>query len=102
MNRCYKSVGGLLCVSCEGEMIRYGKSREKQRYRCKSCKRTQMGIYFNKACNFSTNEHIVNCHVGRDVQSSRSKNGRICDMRVRHNIWSHYAMLAYRIYHHTI
>ena len=60
MNRCYKSVGGLLCVSCGREMIRYGKSREKQRYRCKSCKRTQMGIYFNKACNFSTNEHIVN------------------------------------------
>jgi insertion element IS1 protein InsB len=62
MNKCYKSVGGLMCHNCSGSIIKHGLVRGRQRYKCKSCKGTQMDHYRNNACNILISNDIVN-HV---------------------------------------
>ncbi|SDR89416.1 Transposase and inactivated derivatives, IS1 family [Mucilaginibacter mallensis] len=60
MNRCNKSVVNPLCNGCNGLTIKHGLVHCRQRYRCKNCKRTQMGLYKNNACSLFINNKIVN------------------------------------------
>ncbi len=59
--KCTKGVGVYLkCPYCNGFSIKYGKSKsQKQRYRCKSCKKTYLLAYANKAYLPSTNNKLV-------------------------------------------
>jgi len=62
MNKCYKIVGGPECNHCSGLLIKHGITGGRQRYKCKSCKATQMSFYTNNACNLMINSDIAN-HV---------------------------------------
>lgn len=62
MNRCIKTVVNKNCRYCLGTTIKFGKIQNQQRYRCKSCNRTQMGSYLNQAYISDINIHIIN-HV---------------------------------------
>ncbi|MGL4632314.1 MAG: IS1 family transposase [Leadbetterella sp.] len=55
---CYKQVGD--CKICHYPMIKYGKdARGKQRYFCKSCKKSSIGFYKYNAYNKGINENII-------------------------------------------
>src|SRR6185437_4385213 len=59
MNKCTKIVGGEFC---SGKTVKHGSIQGRQRYQCKSCKSTFMGMYINKACHIAINRSIVD-HV---------------------------------------
>jgi insertion element IS1 protein InsB len=59
---CIKIVVNTSRHYCQSETIKFGKVGDKQRYRCKSCKKTQLKAYLNQACKASTNSDIV-AHV---------------------------------------
>lgn len=58
---CIKRVGGAeICKYCSNILIKYGKSSaNKTRYRCKSCKRTQVENYSYKAYSSDLNKSII-------------------------------------------
>ncbi|HEY2582316.1 MAG TPA: IS1 family transposase [Mucilaginibacter sp.] len=60
--KCYKAVVPIKCQYCEGETIKFGNAGDKQRYRCKVCKRTQLKDYSNHACKSHVNSNIA-AHV---------------------------------------
>jgi insertion element IS1 protein InsB len=48
------------CPYCKSIPVKYGKSQNKQRYYCKSCKKTWLTGYINQACLPSVNLNIAN------------------------------------------
>jgi len=56
---CIKSVVNIKCQYCQCLTIRFGSVGDKQRYRCKNCKRTQLNGYLNHACNTYINPEIA-------------------------------------------
>jgi transposase-like protein len=62
MNTCIKAVVNSNCHHCLGPTIKFGKIRNQQRYRCKSCNKTQISHYLKKAYQYSTNSYIIS-HV---------------------------------------
>ena len=58
---CIKRVGGTeICKYCDNALIKHGKSSAKKtRYRCKSCKKTQVENYTYKAYSSDLNQDIV-------------------------------------------
>ncbi|HWD86774.1 MAG TPA: IS1 family transposase [Mucilaginibacter sp.] len=62
MNRCIKAVVNSNCHHCLGPTIKFGKIRNQQRYRCKSCNKTQVSHYLKRAYKPITNSLIIN-HV---------------------------------------
>ena len=59
---CIKIVVNINCRHCQGEMIKFGNVGCKQRYRCKSCNRTQLQDYSNQACKAGISPDIA-AHV---------------------------------------
>jgi len=59
MNTCIKTVVNKNCHYCSGTTIKFGKPGNSQRYRCKSCKKTQIANYTNKAYKPHTNSYII-------------------------------------------
>ncbi len=59
---CIKSVVNVKCQYCLGLTIRFRIIDNKQRYRCKDCKRTQLKDYINHACKAGINPAIA-AHV---------------------------------------
>jgi len=59
---CIKVVVNINCQYCHGETIKFGNVGNRQRYRCKNCKRTQLKDYSNQAWKASINSDIV-AHV---------------------------------------
>ena len=47
------------CHCCQNTPVKYGKSQHKQRYYCKSCKKTWLAGYTRQACLPSVNSNIV-------------------------------------------
>ena len=45
MNRCIKGVVDVSCHNCLGPTIKFGKTKNQQRYRCKTCNKTQIGRF---------------------------------------------------------
>jgi IS1 family transposase/transposase-like protein len=62
VNKCIKVVVNLKCNYCLGGIIKFGKVGARQRYRCKSCKRTQLHDYLKRAYKASVNSDIA-AHV---------------------------------------
>jgi insertion element IS1 protein InsB len=62
VNTCIKAVVNSNCHHCLGPTIKFGKIRNQQRYRCKSCNKTQIAVYLKKAYKSGTNSYIIN-HV---------------------------------------
>ncbi|MES2268636.1 MAG: IS1 family transposase [Bacteroidota bacterium] len=60
MNTCIKTVVNINCHYCFGAIIKFGKIGNQQRYRCKSCNKTQIAHYSNKAYKPHTNSYIIN------------------------------------------
>jgi len=56
---CIKSVVNIKCQYCLGLTIRFGSVDNKQRYRCKDCKRTQLKDYLSNACKAGINPEIA-------------------------------------------
>jgi insertion element IS1 protein InsB len=57
---CIKCVGGFHCLKCDNRIIKNGKTKAgKQRYICKSCKKTSVINYHYKACNYNVNAKII-------------------------------------------
>lgn len=56
MNKCSKVVGE---DACNGSLIKFGRSKGRQRYRCKNCNVTQMGSYLHLAYQSYVNQQIV-------------------------------------------
>jgi insertion element IS1 protein InsB len=50
------------CRYCQGQTIKFGKTGDSQRYRCESCKKTQLKHYANQACGLNINPSIA-AHV---------------------------------------
>ena len=46
---CIKAVVSINCCYCYASTIKFGKLDNRQRYRCKNCKRTFLYKYMNKA-----------------------------------------------------
>ena len=61
INSWIKNVGGTeICSHCCDILIKHGKSSaNKTRYRCKSCKKTQMENYTYKAYSSTLNQSII-------------------------------------------
>jgi insertion element IS1 protein InsB len=61
LTSCIKCVGGFYhCLKCESRFIKNGKTKNgKQRYICKSCKKTSVINYQYKACNYNVNAKII-------------------------------------------
>lgn len=59
---CIQCVGGQkICSYCQKELIKHGYSKSvKQRYKCKSCRRTQVDNYTYQACQPPINNQIIN------------------------------------------
>ncbi|RZJ49780.1 MAG: IS1 family transposase [Flavobacterium sp.] len=59
---CIQCVGGQkICSYCQKKLIKHGYSKSgKQRYKCKSCIRTQVDTYTYQACKLLTNNKIIN------------------------------------------
>ncbi len=58
--RCLKSVDGQKeCIHCVGKCVKNGKAHGRQRYICKTCKRSFLGTYFYNAYKKETNKWIV-------------------------------------------
>ena len=62
MNTCIKTVVNKNCHHCSGPTIKFGKFGNQQRYRCKSCYKTQIAHYSNKAYKPHINSYIID-HV---------------------------------------
>jgi insertion element IS1 protein InsB len=62
MNTCIKTVVIKNCQYCLAPTIKFGKIGNQQRYRCKSCNKTQIAHYTNKAYKPHTNSYIID-HV---------------------------------------
>ena len=60
--KCYKNVANEKCRYCHNETIKFGKFNGAQRYRCKSCKKTQLLNYISFACKPDINSSIA-AHV---------------------------------------
>jgi len=58
MDSCIKRVVDLFCTHCNGPIIKYGWVRGRQRYRCKGCKITRMGLY-----TYNAYTSTINCDV---------------------------------------
>ena len=56
---CIKLVVTTNCPYCKNPAIRFGKSTNRQRYRCKVCRRIFMDDYINKAYYRNVNKNIV-------------------------------------------
>ena len=56
--KCYNFVDGN-CANCQSKPVKYGKSQNKQRYYCKSCKKTWLASYTNQVCLPSVNPNII-------------------------------------------
>ncbi len=59
---CIKEVVNIKCQHCRSETIKFGKTGNKQRYRCKNCKKIQLAIYKKHAYEASINSEIA-AHV---------------------------------------
>ena len=59
---CIKEVGNLKCQYCQSETIKFGKTGNKQRYRCKTCNKIQLAVYKKRAYANHINSEIV-AHV---------------------------------------
>lgn len=59
---CIKVVGDATCQYCQSKTIKFGKFKGRQRYRCKSCLKTQLIVYKNQAYKSFLNSEIV-AHV---------------------------------------
>lgn len=61
IDSCIKCVGGeKICSYCNKSLIKHGiSSSGKQRYKCKSCRRTQVGFYTYQAYIPTTNQQII-------------------------------------------
>jgi insertion element IS1 protein InsB len=59
---CIKAVVNKKCQYCGGLTIKFGKAGTVQRYRCKSCNRTQLQSYVKHAYKASVNSNIA-AHV---------------------------------------
>ena len=59
--KCYNLVGEK-CPYCQSLSIKYGKSQNKQRYRCKNCDKTWLAEYTKQAFLTDINPSIV-AHV---------------------------------------
>ena len=59
MNSCIKIVVNKNCHYCSNTTIKFGKTGDRQRYRCKSCKKTQIVSYTNRAYKPLTNSYII-------------------------------------------
>lgn len=59
---CIQCVGGQkICSYCQKNLIKHGYSKSgKQRYKCKSCIKTQVDTYTYQACKLLTNNKIIN------------------------------------------
>ena len=47
------------CPNCQSKPVKYGRSQNKQRYYCKSCRKTWLASYAKQACLPSVNQHII-------------------------------------------
>ena len=56
---CIKTVVIERCRHCQSETIKFGKFNGRQRQRCKTCKKTQLEDYINRACQHDINPSIV-------------------------------------------
>ena len=56
---CIKEVVNIKCQHCQSETIKFGKTGNKQRYRCKNCKKIQLSTYKKHAYEASINSDIV-------------------------------------------
>jgi len=75
---CIKEVVNIKCQHCQSETIKFGKTGNKQRYRCKNCKKIQLSTYKKHAYEASINSDIVALNSG----ASLSGNGK-CAMATR-------------------
>jgi len=62
MTRCIKVVVNINCNYCHALTIKFGKVGDKQRYRCKNCKRTQLQEYLKHAYKSSVSSDLA-AHV---------------------------------------
>ena len=60
--QCIKVVVIINCQYCQGRLIKFGKVGDRQRYQCKSCKKTQFRSYLKQAYQASVNSNII-AHV---------------------------------------
>ena len=59
MKPCIKAVDNKACQYCQSPTVKFGKTGIAQRYRCKSCKKTQLHTYRKNAYSPGTNANIV-------------------------------------------
>jgi transposase-like protein len=57
--KCIKAVVNINCRYCCGKLIRFGKTKSCQRYRCKDCNKTQLHEYVRHVYHLSTDNNIA-------------------------------------------